>query len=343
MATPATANRPTPERIFNTLNAYQQTAALRTAIELDVFSAIGAGANTSAALAAKTGAAEKGVRILCDYLTVQGFLIKEQGRYALTQESAIFLDRKSAACLGSMAGFLGTGFAKSNFDSLTEAVRKGGSVWREGHDNTKPNDEFWVAFAKSMAPLTVPSAEFISGLLRAEEGKPTKVLDIAAGHGMYGITVARKNPEAEIVALDWPNVLQVAQENAKKFGVADRYSVRAGSAFETEMGSGYDHVLLTNIFHHFDTAGCETLMRRVHEALKPGGKAITLEFVPNEDRVTPPVAASFSLVMLTNTDAGDAYTFSEYEKMFRNAGFAKSTLHPVPEMPQQVIVSEKSA
>jgi precorrin-6B methylase 2 len=341
MAT-ATAGRPTPERIFNTLNAYQQTAALKAAIELDVFTAIGAGANTAAAIAAKTGAAEKGVRILCDYLTIQGFLTKEQSRYALTQESAIFLDRKSPACLASMAGFLGGAHAKANFDSLTQAVRKGGSV-SSGSDNTKPNDEFWVAFARSMAPLTVPSSEFIAGLLRAEEGKPAKVLDIAAGHGMYGITIARKNPKAEIVALDWPVVLQVAQENARKFGVADRYSVRAGSAFETEMGIGYDYVLLTNIFHHFDAAGCEKLMRRVHGALKSGGKAITLEFVPNEDRVSPPTAASFSLIMLANTDTGDAYTFSEYEKMFSNAGFAKSTLHPVPEMPQQVVVSEKSA
>jgi precorrin-6B methylase 2 len=342
MATPSTANRPTPERIFNALNAYQQTAALRTAIELDVFSAIGAGADTARAIAAKSGAQEKGVRILCDFMTILGFLGKDQGRYALTQESAIFLDRKSPACLASMAGFLGTEDARKNFDSLTQAVRKGGSVWSAG-DNTKPNDEFWVAFAHSMAPLTVPSSEFIAGLLRAEEGKPVKVLDVAAGHGMYGITVARKNPKAEIVALDWPNVLEVARENARKFGVADRYSVRAGSAFETEMGTGYDYVLLTNIFHHFDMPTCEKLMKRVHASLKPGGKAITLEFVPNEDRVTPPTAAAFSLIMLANTDAGDAYTFDEYEKMFRNAGFAKSALHPVPEMPQRVIVSEKSA
>jgi len=341
MATPSTANRPTPERIFNTLNAYQQTAALRTAIELDVFSAIGAGANTAAAIAAKTGAAEKGVRVLCDYLTIHGFLNKEQGKYALTQESAMFLDRKSPACLASMIGFLGTPRTQSIMNSLTESVRNGGSVWKEGADNTKPNDEFWVAFAKSMAPLTVPSAEFISGLLRTEEGRPTKVLDIAAGHGMYGITVGRKNPKAEVVALDWPNVLQVAKENAQRFGLGDRYTVREGSAFETDMGTGYDYVLLTNIFHHFDMATCEKLMKRVHAALKPEGKAITLEFVPNEDRVTPPTAAAFSLIMLANTDSGDAYTFSEYEKMFRSAGFAKSTLHPVPEMPQQVIVSEK--
>jgi ubiquinone/menaquinone biosynthesis C-methylase UbiE len=344
MATPATGNRPTPERIFNTLNAHEQTAALLTAIELDIFSAIGAGANTAGAIAVKTGAAEKGARVLCDFMTVHGFLTKDhEGKYALTQESAFFLDRKSPACLASMAGFLGHKQTRARFDSLTEAVRKGGSVWSEGGDNTKPNDEFWVAFARSMAGLAVPSSQFIAALLRADEGKPCKVLDIAAGHGMYGITIATKNPKAEIVALDWPNVLSVAQENAQKFGVADRFSVRAGSAFEVEMGSEYDYVLLTNIFHHFDVPTCEKLMRRVQAALKPGGKAITLEFVPNEDRVTPPTAAAFSLIMLANTDSGDAYTFSEYEKMFRKAGFAKSTLHPVPEMPQQVIVSEKSA
>jgi SAM-dependent methyltransferase len=116
---------------------------------------------------------------------------------------------------------------------------------------------------------------------------------------------------------------------------------RSGSAFETDLGGGYDVVLLTNIFHHFDPPTCEKLMRRVHAALKPGGRAITLEFVPNDDRISPPMAAGFSLIMLASTDSGDAYTFSQYEKMFLDAGFVKTTLHPVPEMPQQVLVSEK--
>jgi len=337
----APGKRPTPERIFNTLNAYEETAVLKTAIELDVFTSLGEGADTAATLAKRIAASERGVRILCDNLVIMGFLTKADNRYALTDESALFLNRKSPACLGSMSQFLGSERHRQNFDQLTEAVRKGGSAGNWG-DNTKPNDELWTLFARSMAPLTVPSAEFIAGLLHAQEGKPMRVLDIAAGHGMYGVTVARKNPKAEIVAVDWPPVLEVAEENAKKFGVAERYSVRAGSAFETELGTGYDYALLTNIFHHFDVPTCEALMRRVHAALKPGGKAITLEFVPNEDRVTPPTTARFSLVMLANTDAGDAYTFSEYEKMFRNAGFAKSTLHQVPDMPQQVVVSERS-
>jgi len=340
MAASTTTSKPTPERIFNTMIAFQETEALKAAIELDIFTAIAGGVNNAASLAAKTGASERGVRILCDFLTIREFLTKSGGKYALTQESAIFLNRHSPACLASMIDFLASPWSRKNFGGLTEAVRKGGTTNVTG-DHTKPHEEVWVNFARSMAPLTVPAAEFISGLTGAADGKACKVLDIAAGHGMFGIIVAKNNPNAEIVAVDWPAVLEVAKENAAKFGVRERFTTRPGSAFEVEFGNGYDFVLLTNIFHHFDEPTCENLMRRVHAALKPGGKTITLEFVPNEDRVTPPMAAAFSMVMLASTDSGDAYTFAQYEKMFGNAGFAKTTLHPIPNLPQQVLLSEK--
>jgi len=341
MATPS-ANRPNPERIYMLFNAFQNTAALHSGIELDVFTAIGSGSNTPALLAAKTGASERGLRILCDYLTVMGLLTKEDGRYGLTADSALFLDRHSPANLTAVAGFLGAEWHAQNIKSLTAAVRKGGTVGVHG-DNTKPQNEVWVAFARSMAQLTAPAANFIAQVIGAPEGQSCTVLDIAAGHGMYGITIAKKNPNAQIVAVDWPAVLHVARENAETHGVLDRYATRPGSAFETDLGTDYDYVLLTNIFHHFDETACEALMRRVHTALKADGKAITLEFVPNEDRVTPPAAAAFSLNMLVGTEAGDAYTFSEYERMFRNAGFAKTELHDIPHAPQRVLVSEKSS
>jgi ubiquinone/menaquinone biosynthesis C-methylase UbiE len=341
MPTSRTENiRPTPERIFNTLNAYQETAALKAAIELDVFTAIAEGKDDAVSLTSRLGATERGIRILCDFLTIQGFLTKHANRYALTEESARFLDRDSPACVASISEFLGSVRHKQNFDELAAAVRKGGTADARG-DNTKPNDEYWVRFAHAMAPLSVPTAQFIAKLILPDEPKPYKVLDIAAGHGMYGITIAKKNPRAEIVALDWHAVLEVAKENARKGGVAERYSTRSGSAFETEFGGGYDYALLTNIFHHFDMPTCEKLMRRVHAALKSEGKAVTVDLVPSEDRITPPTAARFALVMLATTDSGDAYTFSEYERMFQNAGFARTTLHTVPEMPNQVLVSEK--
>jgi hypothetical protein len=340
VATPSQGAKPSPERIFSTLVAFQQTEALKAAIQLDIFTKIGEGANEVSSLAKAVGASERGVRTLSDYLTIFGFLTKENGRYALKQDSAVFLDKRSPAYMGAMAGFLASDVHRASFGALAEAVRKGGSA-APGGDNTKPRDDFWVEFAQSMAGLAVPSAEFIAALIGAPEGKPCKVLDIAAGHGMFGVTIARRNPAALVVALDWPAVVKVAAENAKKFGVADRFSTRPGSAFETDFGEGYDYILLTNILHHFDPPGCEKLMRRVQAALKPGGKAITLEFVPNEDRISPQIPAAFSLVMLANTDHGDAYTFAELEKICRNAGFGKTAMHPIPEMPQTVLVSEK--
>jgi 2-polyprenyl-3-methyl-5-hydroxy-6-metoxy-1,4-benzoquinol methylase len=340
MATVSPSQKPSPERIFGVLNSFQSSAALKTAIELDIFTAIADGADRAGSIAQRVNAAERGVRILCDYLTIHEFLTKNDGRYALTQESAIFLNRHSRAYMGTLADFLVSEAHQRNFNALTETVRKGGTTVAQG-DNTKPNDELWVTFARTMAPLTTVSAGFVADLAGAKEGKKCKVLDIAAGHGMFGITIAKQNPNAHITAADWAPVLAVAKENAAAAGVADRVAFRPGSAFEADLGEGYDVVLLTNIFHHFDIATCEKLMRRVHSALKPGGKAITLEFVPNEDRVTPPMAAAFSLIMLAGTDSGDAYTFSQYAKMFENAGFVRTTQHTVPDSPQQLLLSEK--
>ena len=334
MSTANQPHQPSPEVIFDTLNAYQRTSALRAGIDLDLFTSIGEGASTPADLAGKLHVAERGARILCDYLVIVGLLSKKDGRYALTPDSATFLDRRSPAYLGTVAKFINSRELTRAFDDLASVVRKGGAV--SEHGTVGPEEEIWVEFARSMVPMIAMPAQFIAGLVAGST--PIKVLDIAAGHGMFGIAIARSNPNARIVALDWAKVLAVARENAQKAGVADRFETLAGSAFDVDFGGGYDLVLLTNFLHHFDPPTCEGLLRKVHKALKPGGKAVTLEFVPNHDRVSPPTAASFSLMMLGSTPAGDAYTFAEFDRMFRNAGFSSSQAHAMPG-PETVIVS----
>ena len=329
-----------PERIFDTLFAYQQSFALKAAVELDLFTAIGEGADEPASLAKRVQAAERGVRILADYMTIQGFLQKENGKYQLTQVSAVFLDRRSPACMSSMGNFLVGDSAIENFKGLAASVRKGGTAVAQG-DNSKPMDEFWVNFARSMGPMAVPMAEVLAQIVSSSDSRPIRVLDIAAGHGMYGITVAKRNAHVHVTGMDWPAVLEVAKENARAAGVSDRYATRPGSAFDADLGEGYDLVFITNFLHHFDIPTNETLLKRFYTALKPGGKALTVEFVPNRDRVTPPMAARFSLVMLANTDAGEAYTFAEYDKMMRAAGFKDCRLQPVPNLPQQIVIAEK--
>jgi ubiquinone/menaquinone biosynthesis C-methylase UbiE len=330
---------PSPERIFLTLTAYQQTAALKAAIELDIFTAIAEGDDTTAKLASRTEAAERGVRILCDYLTVNQFLGKlPEGRYTLTQESAIFLDRRSPAYVGGIAEFLSGAHLGDAFARFTESVRKGGTVL-EAEGSMTADHPMWEDFARGMASLMRLPAEQIAEVVGVSEMGECKILDIAAGHGIFGITLARHNPRAEVFAVDWLKVLEIARKNAETEGVAERFHAIPGSAFEVEFGDGYDLVLLTNFFHHFDPQTCEALMRKVHAALKDGGRAVTLEFVPNEDRVTPPTEAAFALVMLGTTPAGDAYTFSEFDAMFRRAGFSRSESHQT--MPGHIIVSYK--
>jgi 2-polyprenyl-3-methyl-5-hydroxy-6-metoxy-1,4-benzoquinol methylase len=325
---------------FDTINAYQRTEALRSAIELDLFSQIGASQQTAAELAEACQAAPRGIRILADYLTILGFLHKHGDRYELTADARVFLDRASPAYLGGAVGFLLTSELKECFRQLTAAVRRGGTaVSEEGtvsHDNP-----IWVEFARAMAPLMQMPARLLADLVGGDREQPLRVLDVAAGHGLFGITVAEQYARAHVTALDWPNVLEVAAENARRAGVAERYALLPGSAFDVPWGGPYDVVLLTNFLHHFDVPTCEQLAARAYAALAPGGRALTLDFIPEPDRVTPPAIAGFALVMLATTARGDAYTFAEYEACFDRAGFARSEFNPLPPTMQQAVVSYK--
>jgi 2-polyprenyl-3-methyl-5-hydroxy-6-metoxy-1,4-benzoquinol methylase len=329
----------TPALLFDTFNAYQRTQAVKAGIDLEVFTAIGEGKTTAKQIAERCGASERGTRILCDYLVIIGFLTKHDSSYGLTQDSATFLDKRSPAYMGTVSEFILSPHVVDNFDHLTEAVKKGGTAGET--KSLEPAHPMWVKFARAMQPMMAMPAQLVAKMADPDADKKIKVLDIAAGHGLYGLAFAKQNPQAEITAVDWPNVLEVAKENAAAAGVSDRYQTKPGSAFDVDYGTGYDIVLLTNFLHHFDVETCETLIRKVHAALADGGRAVTLEFVPNDDRVTPPQAASFSMMMLGMTPSGDAYTFAELDRMFRNAGFARSELHELPPTIQRVIISQK--
>lgn len=334
------AQQPSPQLFFQTINAHMRTEALKSAIELEVFTAIGEGNTTAAEIAKRCQTSEKGMRVLCDYLTIMEMLTKKDGHYALTLDSSVFLDKRSPAYLGGATEFLCSPMLTEGAKHLTDAVRRGGTAM-ENDGTVGPDHPIWVKFARGMAPMMALPAQLIAQLVDPNSDRKLKILDIAAGHGLYGINFAMKNPQAEVTAVDWKAVLEVAKENAQKAGVAERYQTIEGSAFDVEFGTGYDLVLLTNFLHHFDVPTNETLLRKVHAALAEGGRAVTLEFVPNEDRVTPPDAAGFSMMMLSGTPSGDAYTFAELERMFANAGFSRSTLHPLPPTIQQVVISEK--
>src|SRR6185312_5923617 len=262
---------PNPALIFDTLLAYQRSAALRAAIELDLFRAIGEGSTDVKSLATRCKASERGIRILCDYLAIIGLLQKENGQYRHTPTSATFLDPASPACLAAASQFLGNSTMSEPCLRLAEIVRKGTTVL-PGDGSVAPENPIWVEFAHSMVPLMAPMTGPLAAISLAGLSGAVRVLDIAAGHGLFGIEVAKQKPQAQIVALDWAPVLEVAKANAKKAGVEGRYALLPGSAFEVDYGGPYDIVLLTNFLHHFDHSTCVGMLKKIRAALKPGGR-----------------------------------------------------------------------
>jgi 2-polyprenyl-3-methyl-5-hydroxy-6-metoxy-1,4-benzoquinol methylase len=318
-----------PSLFLDTVNAYQRTAVIKAAIQFDVFTMIGGGSETVQRLASKCETSERGMRVLCDCLTVIGFLIKEGRHYRLTPDSAAFLNKQSPAYVADAIEFLLSPILLEGFKDVASAVRKGGTILtNEG--TISPENPIWECFARTMAPLMKESAQLITKLVNADPNQKLKILDVAAGHGLFGIAFAQNNQNADITAVDWPNVLEIAKENAQAAGIAERYVTISGNALETEYGYGYDVVLLANFLHHFDIATCELLLTKLHSALAENGRVVTLEFIPDEDRTSPSEAALFSMVMLCSTPNGDAYTFSELAHMFSNAGFSHSEPHDLP-------------
>jgi hypothetical protein len=318
--------------------AYQKTAALTAAIKLDVFTLIGAGTTTSQLLSEKTGTSSRGMRILCDFLTVIGLLSKADQIYSLTPIGKRYLDRSSAAWLGGSIDFFAAPEMLSLvLDDPVSYVRRGGS---NGLANLAPSHPIWVRFAKAMTPIASVTAKRTAAYFAAQPETPGTILDVAAGHGLYGIELAKMLSRAIVTAVDWDNVLALAHENAKDAGVDDRYRMIAGNAFEVDWGHNFDLVLMANFLHHFGPDECVAFLRKVRSRLSTKGKACVIDFVPNEDRVSPPMQATFAFLMLATTPKGDAYTLGDLNDIAKESGFSGAKGRLLRPTPQTLVVFE---
>jgi SAM-dependent methyltransferase len=327
-----------PGKFINCLFfGYQNAAVLKAALELDAFTAIGEGATDAAALAVRCNTSPRGVAAMCDSLVVIGFLTKSGGHYALSPDAAAFLDRRSPACIADIHAFLASPEMVSlTFQDPAGAVRRGGAP---GLANIAPDHPVWVRFAQSMSSFMAHAAHLV--VEQFEAPSPRRVLDIAASHGQYGIAFGRHFAGCHVTGLDWEAVVAMARQNAAAAGLAARYDTIAGSAFEVDWGTGYDLVLVPNFLHHFDTAGCTAILRRAHAALTPGGRVAIVEWVPNEDRVSPPVPALFTMTMLFTTPAGSTYTVADLAAMLADAGFAPPAVTPLAPTPLTLLTSDR--
>jgi SAM-dependent methyltransferase len=320
MSAPQAKPPVTPERVMQHTFGYAPPLILEAAVRHRVFDTLDKGPLTVDEVSAATGASVRGLRFLMNALIGLGFLTRDaQGRYALTPDSAAFL-------VSSKPGFIG-GFYKHastqlmpKWLQLTEIVRTGRpaiSVNRE-----EEGASFFEQFVEDIFPFSYPAAQALADLLSIGKAtQPVRVLDLAAGSGVWGIALAQKSPQVQVTAVDWPGVLNVTRRMAARFGLQSRFQFVAGDLQSADFGSGHQVATLGHILHSEGEPRSRALLKKTFAALAPGGTAAVSEWLVNDERTGPLDGLIFAVNMLVNTELGDTFSFNEIRGWLQDAGF----------------------
>ncbi len=329
---------PSPERINGFAFAFASPLMLEAAVELGVFDLLDKGPAALPELVAKTQASPRGLRMLLDGLVGLDLLRKDQGRYALTAESNAFLVSGKPGYQGEIFRHVSNRLMK-HWLELPHAVRTGqpaASVNREEFGG-----EFFRQFVEALFPRNYPAARRLGEALSVSTtSQSRRVLDLAAGSGVWSIALAEQSTQVHVTAVDWPEVIPVTQDVVQRHGFIDRYQFVAGDLLEVDFGAGYQVATLGHILHSEGEDRSRRLLAKVYDALAPGGVIAIAEMVPNDDRTGPAHALLFALNMLVHTDQGDTFTFREISQWLTAAGFKNIRQLEVP-APSPLILADR--
>jgi 3-hydroxy-5-methyl-1-naphthoate 3-O-methyltransferase len=331
-------NRLTPAAVMEDLTGAWRAQAIVGAIELGIFSQIEAKRRTAAKIAEGARASLRGVTALLDALTAMGYLRKTRGHYALQPVAAKFLVPGREAFVGAMAHALSLTW--DNWKNLTEAVRSGRPV--EAVNVAEKGKEFFPKLVASLFPGNYAASKLaVSHLLAKERRQIRKILDVAAGSGAWSIAFAQAIPDACVTTIDFSELTPITRKFAEKHGVASRYDHLEKDLRQADFGRDvYDLVILGHILHSEGEQHAKELLRKSAAALRPGGKLLIAEYVPNDDRTGPAMPLLFGLNMLLQTEEGAVFTLREYREWLKTAGLSGVSPVPVPP-PTSVIIATK--
>jgi SAM-dependent methyltransferase len=305
-----------PSRIFETLSAYWQTAALAAAIDLDLFTALGRRRLTLRHLAAQLDVDREALRVLCDTLVSYGLLRQGHGRYRSAPDTARFLDGRSPDSVASLTRFLNAPPLTTAFATLATAVRTGTHA-----DSTASRAGIWATFAEATWPIRRVLAEGMAADLKRRRVGRGRILDVGSGSSPLGLALLKRSRTSSLVALDRPAVVRTAPHAAEALGLGDRVITIAGDALQTKWGGPYDLLLMVNVLDYFDLRGQARLLQKARRALAPGGALVVSAPILDHGRTSPPEAVAYNLLLLALGSAGRASTTQELRRRLRRAGF----------------------
>ncbi|MFI6346456.1 class I SAM-dependent methyltransferase [Streptomyces sp. NPDC050560] len=337
----------TRKKLHTYMRGYTHSSLLRCSVELGVYDAVAQGPADVDVLAARLGTSERGTRILLNALAAIGLLHHGAGRYSLVPGAEDLLVKGGKDYFG---GPIRLGIDSWEWDAhkrLAESVRKGAPVMETTADT--PDFDYFGVWAEHSADSTfnTGAAQLVADLLLPwnPAAERVDVLDVGCGSGWYGFEIARREPRARLCAFDWaPRVLAVAEENARRLEVADRTEFRQGDAFNDPLGGPYDLVTMAHVLHHRSARQAAGLLRRLHAAMRPGGRIGVVGHTFDE-RVSPaddPNPHLFALIMLMQTETGEPHSLDTYRWMFTEAGFTNVRFHASTNSMHKAIVADRA-
>lgn len=330
----------TPERLMQFAWGYAPPLIIEAAVKHRLFDLLAASPGGAAELAKRARVSVRGVQAVCNALVGLGLLARNGGRYALTEESARFLVSGQPAYHGGLFRHISTQLLPDWF-GLDETVRTGKPSVRV--NSRKQGAKFFSEFVESLFPLSYPAARSLGAHLGvAKARQPVRVLDLAAGSGVWGVALAELSPQVYVTAVDWPPVLAVTEKVARRHGVANRLTKVPGDLLVAPFGENYHVATLGHILHSEGRDRSRRLLKKAFDALAAGGTIAIMEFLVEADRSGPPRALLFAVNMLVHTEAGDTFSFEEISGWLREAGFIKPRLLKVPG-PSPLVLATKPA
>jgi 3-hydroxy-5-methyl-1-naphthoate 3-O-methyltransferase len=303
-----------PDHLDQMMRGYMPSRCLLTALELDVFTAVGDGANAEQ-IGTRIHANARAVGMLLNALVALGLLSKSGDEYGNTPESARFFVQGSKD--NQRNGLLHIANIWHRWSTLTDAVRSGTRTPIDRDNTPEWTRDFIVAMQRN-AKDRVPHVVKALGTADVR-----RILDLGGGSGAYSIAFAKASPKVRCEILDLAEVVPLAAEYVSKAGVSAQVNIRAGDMLSDDLGSGYDLVMLNAICHMFSKEQNRDLFRRIRQALAPQGRLAVQDFILNPDKTGPLHTALFSLNMLVATEGGASYSEPEYTGWMKAAGFSE--------------------
>lgn len=313
-----------PRPLMRILGDFANSQILDAALEYDFFTLISTGLDSADDIARAAGTDARATRIVLDSLPALSLIEKRDGRYALTPTAEAFLVKGKPSYCGDfrhVALALWDGMAH-----LKESLKTGKPLSRM---DTHAELQVWEKLVLGIIVIAEPAAKALCDILKiGTERKGIRVLDIAGGSSIFGMTIVTRDTTSQVTQLDWPNVNAVAKKANQERGLEGKIRFIDGEHHTANIESDrYDLVLASNFCRFESPEGNQALFAKAHGALKPGGVFVVNDFVPNEERTEPTFALRFSVYTLTHTPEGECWTLSQYSDWLKKAGFGAIESH----------------